>query len=110
MMIIASWKLVVSVLYGAQLATSASQQPFATEGGPGLGARQVPLASYFNSKATSQAGENDGIGMKNGSTFPASFLPEGQWSHEGVKASQSLATIAEPSSFTCPITWRFMTM
>jgi hypothetical protein len=88
MMIITSWKVAVSVLCGARLVLSASQQPFVTEERSGLGARQVFLTPYLNSKATSQAGENDGIGMKNGSTFPASFLPEGQWSHEGVKASR----------------------
>lgn len=45
---------------------------------------QVPLAAYYNNKASSN-GKPYGVGMHNGSTYPAENLPKCKWTHEGVE-------------------------
>lgn len=49
--------------------------------------KTIPLQHLYNSKATSLKGENDGVGFRNGSTYPSEFLPKGTWTHNGVPVS-----------------------
>lgn len=72
----------------------ASQVPFGS-GASGSGTpRSVPIdiSPFRNAKATSNNGENDGKGFRNGSTFPAEHLPVGSWFDSGV-------------TFTLPPSW-----
>ena len=63
-----------------------TQRPFIGQPSP-VSSISIPLADHFNNKATSIGGENDGIGLTNGSTYPTEYLPTGQWLDDGVVVS-----------------------
>lgn len=65
-------------------AASASQAPFAA---PSSASVQVDLSQHLNNKGTSRAGLAEGVGIRNGSSFPSEFLPTGLWTDNGVTFS-----------------------
>jgi hypothetical protein len=67
---------------------------------PLVASEPIPLCPYLNSRATSLEGENDGVGFRNGSTFPASYLLAGTRTHEGVEVSRLHKLSTDSSSFS----------
>lgn len=54
------------------------------------GSVTIDLSASFNNKATSRNGENDGVGMVDGETFPIEYLPSGLWINEGVEVRMTV--------------------
>ena len=79
----------------------AEQQPFSAPHAEGR-LHAIRIDHLFNSKSTSVNGENDGVGFRNGSTYPSEFLPTGLWAHEGVPVSSACSRrhAADPVSFS----------
>jgi hypothetical protein len=52
----------------------------------------IDLKQHFNNRGTSLDGtvEHSGFGFVNGSTFPAEFLPRGEWVDDGVRVGPPL--------------------
>ncbi|KAL1405008.1 hypothetical protein Q8F55_008628 [Vanrija albida] len=62
-------------------AVGAEQAAFSAPLGPSV---PVDLGPYLNNKGTSRSGLKEGVGIRNGSSFPSSFLPVGEWRDAGV--------------------------
>ena len=90
-------RLCLSVLLSLSILASATLAQQYRLAAPGPNDRHasisVPITELLNSRGTSVNGENDGVALNDGSTFPSEFLPKRFWVDEGVPVRSLLGTI-----------------